>query len=172
MQKRKSISQEYLKSILDYVPSTGEWRWRYREGLRAAVNVREAGTIAGTVGDGYRHIMIDGCQYRSHRLAFIYMLGRDPVGDVDHIDMDRSNCRWANLREATRSQNHANKGRRSDNKSGIKGVAFYPKLGKWRAKIQVKTKCVHIGLFETKEAAADAYAAAAKMHFGEFARPS
>ena len=165
-QERKQITQEYLKSILDYVPSTGEWRWRYREGLDERPNARDAGKPAGTVQNGYTLIMIDGVQHRSHRLAFIYMLGREAAGDVDHIDTDRTNGRWSNLREATRSQNHANKRRRFDCASGIKGVRFHKQSGKWQARLCDK----HIGLFETKKGAAAAYAAASSLRFGEFSR--
>lgn len=64
--------------------------------------------------DGYRVITIFGNektrpQYRSGRLAFLYMTGHWPEWDVDHKNRKRGDDRWKNLREATRSQNLRNR---------------------------------------------------------------
>lgn len=164
------ITQEYLRSILHYDPVTGIWLWRWREGVGRGMNERDAGNAAGTIKDGYLVIMIDGRQLRAHRLAFIYMEGREPIGHVDHHDTNRSNCRWKNLREATVSQNRCNTNKRKDNTSGVKGVSWHSQAQKWRARIQINGRATLIGLFDTIEEADAAYRAKATELFGAFAR--
>jgi len=96
---------------------------------------------------------------------------RAPAGfDVDHIDGDGLNNREANLRQATRSENMRNTGRRKDNKSGFKGVYWHKGAGKWQAEIKVGGVKEYLGLFTTIEAAHAAHQQAAKRLHGEFWR--
>jgi HNH endonuclease len=44
---------------------------------------------------------------------------------MDHVNGDRADNRWCNLREATQSQNQANTSMRADNISGYKGVCWH-----------------------------------------------
>ncbi len=92
------------------------------------------------------------------------------VDEVDHENTVRSDNRWDNLRAATRGQNRANCGAYKNNTSGLKGVSFYKRTGKWKAQIQASGKKTFLGYFLTKEAAHQAYAHAANEYFGEFAR--
>jgi hypothetical protein len=64
----------------------------------------------------------------------------------------------------------ANVGKHRDNTSGHKGVSWYKRDKKWRAKININNKAIHIGYFDNLEDAATAYQAAALKYFGEFAR--
>lgn len=89
---------------------------------------------------------------------------------VDHIDGDGLNNKRSNLRIATHSENSRNQRYRTDNKSGVKGVAFHKDTGKWQAFIRVGNKQRHLGLFANKENAAIARASASSMHYGEFKR--
>jgi hypothetical protein len=86
------------------------------------------------------------------------------------VNGDRANDRLANLRLATSSQNAANKKKHSNNTSGFKGVHLRKGTSRWAAAIRVGQKRIHLGFFSTPEQAHAAYAAAAKEHFGEFAR--
>lgn len=88
---------------------------------------------------------------------------------VDHINQDPLDNRRENLRLATASQNQANRGAQSNNKSGYKGVYYRKGHGVWVAQINIKNRHITIGNFATKEAAAAAYAECEKKLFGEFA---
>ncbi len=102
----------------------------------------------GIIGTwGYRRIKIDGKRYQSARLAWLYMTGEFPEGEIDHIDRNPLNDAWTNLRVVSKSRNQWNKGVRIDNKSGISGVRFDG--SKWRVEIKIKGKGVHLGLYNT-----------------------
>lgn len=120
---------------------------------------------------GYFAVNILGRSLLVHRIVWAMESGRDPIGDVDHRDLCRSNNRIENLREASRSQNCMNKNRRVDNRSGVKGVHWHKATGKWAAAIKSKAAGpVHLGTFLTIEEATAAYARAASELHGEFAR--
>lgn len=87
---------------------------------------------------------------------------------IDHEDGDGLNCRKSNLREATETQNRSNTRRRSDNRTGFKGVS--PHRGQFRARIHVAGKERLIGVFSTAEEAARRYDEEAIKAFGAFAR--
>lgn len=157
-----------LRELLSYDPETGVFRWRvYR-----ARNAR-AGDVAGRIikaapdkGGGYRSIGIDGSEYLAQRLAWLHMTGEWPPAQVDHENRNRDDNAWRNLRDATRSQNQANRPAQANNTSGFKGVAFHKGAGRWRATLGKR----HLGLFDSPEQAHAAYAEAARGAFGEFAR--
>lgn len=126
-----------------------------------------AGTLAGCARpDGYVRIRIDGRYYYAHRLAFVFMCGRFPTKIVDHINGNPIDNRWCNLREATMSQNHAN--RRPLSSKKMKGASRC--RDKWRACIQVNGKSIHLGTFETEADAHEAYSISAQKYFGQYAR--
>ena len=158
----KVPTQVRLKQLLSYDPDSGVFHWLVRKGRAVA------GQVAGaTNSHGYRQIRVDGVIYGAHRLAFIFMTGGLPPAQVDHIDGDKANNRWANLRPATPEQNMRNFDGRKDNRSGFKGVGF--SAGKWRARIKANGVRHNLGRFDTPEEAAAAYNAAAKRLHGEYA---
>lgn len=87
--------------------------------------------------------------YLAHHLVWAYHTGSWPENILDHIDRDPSNNRFENLREVTHSQNHVNTYAPINNTSGVKGVDWHKRTGKWRARVAKQ----HLGLFSTKEAA-------------------
>lgn len=121
-------------------------------------------------GAGYLCFTLDGRRYKAHRLAWLYMTGDWPPFDVDHVNMVKSDNRFANLRLATRSQNRANTPRRADNTSGFKGVVRGRRAGTWAAQSMKDGKRVHLGTYDTPEAAHQAYCEAATILFDKFAR--
>ncbi len=161
------LSQEYLKSILHYDPTTGLFKWISK---RPKINV---GDIAGGLDDaGYIRIKIDGIKYRAHRLAIFYITGEWPPDHTDHKDLNRSNNKWENIRPATRTENFGNQTKYSNNKSGIKGVCWDKESGKWMAQIQIANKKIKLGRYKNIEDAAKAYQIAAEKYFKEYARIS
>jgi HNH endonuclease len=121
---------------------------------------------------GYILIRVRCFRIPAHRLAWMFSHGEWPSTDVDHIDGDRSNNRIANLRLALGCGNAQNSARRKDNKTGFKGVSYFPRNRKWGAQIQSKGERLFIGLFTSPELAHAAYSAEAIRLHGEFARVS
>ena len=154
-----------VKELLRYDPDTGIFRWRVAKSANVHV-----GDIAGSDnGNGYLRIMIDERHYRCHRLAWLYCHGQWPAAHLDHINRDRADNRIANLREATRSQNMANRSSQQNSTHGFKGVIRNHK--RWSARIKPpKNKYIHLGTFDTPQEAHDAYLVAAHKIYGEFAR--
>ena len=170
MSRQDNITQEYLKSILDYNPDTGIFTWKVRKSTRIKI-----GDVAGYrekyKNTYYIYIGIDGILYAAHRLAYLYVYGWLPE-EVDHIDNDgpKDDNRICNLRDSSHGQNQYNTGLRSDNTSGCKGVTFYKKSGKWHARIWVNKIKHHLGYYSTKEEAAAAYAEASEKYHGKYGR--
>lgn len=159
------LTQARLHEFLNYDPDTGLFTWRMQRAYRFKIGDR-----AGTSWNGYILIGVDGIRYKGHRLAWLYVHGEWPDGNLDHIDCDRSNNRIANLRLATRTQNGGNSRKSKRNTSGFKGVSWNKDTGRWMANIQFNARPTYLGLFDTREAAHAAYCEAAQKHFGEFAR--
>jgi hypothetical protein len=90
--------------------------------------------------------------------------------EVDHINGNKLDCRRANLRPATRSENNMNKTVAHPSKSGYRGVAWHNPSRSWFARVTKQRKPVFAEFFPTAEEAARAYDKAARIHFGDFAR--
>jgi len=173
--------QGYLRQCLDYNPETGTTVWRERplshfknESYQKRFNHRFAGeTVGYRRSKATAHIEMaitygGVCQnYLLHRVIWKLVYGRDPV-EIDHINVDGSDNRLANLRECTHSQNMSNTKLRANNKSGFKGVFLLPH-GKWKASIDHQNKTFNLGHFDTAEQAAAAYNKAASELHGDFA---
>jgi hypothetical protein len=157
---RQAIKGPPLHELLTYEPDTGLIRWKVRRGPR------KAGQVTGCPDTcGYLQIGVNGMLHLAHRVAWYLHYGNWPSREIDHINGDPRDNRIANLRLATRAQNQMNAGLRSDNTSGIRGVA-QTENGKWRAKINVGGHHLHLGTFDTKELAHRAYQVASETHFG------
>lgn len=126
--------------------------------------------VGGLTANGYRLVTVYGSRFYAHRLAFLYMLGRWPIGEVDHINGSPDDNRWENLREATHQQNGRNVKTPKDNTSGVKGVYWARERQKWAAQITVNRKTIHLGRFKTIEEAKAARENRERELFGEFAR--
>lgn len=158
------ITQSELKELLEYNPVTGQFIRKISRGRF------KVGEIAGSLDkDGYNVIMICNKNYKSHRLAWLYMMGNWPDKDVDHIDNDPQNNAWKNLREATESENICNSKLSKANKSGIKGVSWDSKLCKWRVQLQIDGKAKFLGSFNNINEAKNAIDIARKEYHKEFA---
>lgn len=165
--KPKKQTPEVLAHLLQnykYDPETGEiWR---RAG---SIHPKGYCVVAGSLGEFPHKIR---WHIKAHRLAFLLMTGEELSSDVlvDHANADRSDNRWENLRPCTLSQNGQNRPPWGAVKS--RGVQFVVRKGalKYRAQIGTHPNVIHLGDFDTEEEAANAYDAAARERYGEFAR--
>lgn len=129
------MNQEYLKSRLSYDPETGVFIW-----LRPYKTfMRYLGKRAGHIeACGYRVVCIDRKIYKMHRLAFLYMTGSFPKLFIDHINRNKDDNRWINLREVTKSENGHN-----SNKVGVHECAWKKdKLLKLPTGVSKRSDCV------------------------------
>jgi hypothetical protein len=151
--------------VLRYDKRTGQLFWKKRRGGKALAGVR-AGCLTP---NGYRVIAIKNKLYTAHKLTWLVVNGCWP-GEIDHKNGRRDDNRITNLRECTRSQNLGNKKYYGNPSSRFKGVYFHKGAGRWMARITVNYKEIYLGLFNTQKEGHDAYCAAARKYFGEFAR--
>lgn len=166
---RDDLTAECVRSILDYDPLTGIFIWRWRDGIHLGTNRRCAGKPAGHVDADGRFVMIriSGRPYMAHRLAWLYMTGEWPKEEVDHKNVNPMDNRWENLREANHSQNNANRPRQPRNTSGVPGIDFYKRIGKWRVRVAQKS----FGYYASFEDAVAARERGARELQGAFAHP-
>lgn len=161
--KKATLTYERLIDVLVYEPTTGDAFFRSRSG-----ELRKAGCLDPF---GYVIVRIDYNGYRLHRLAFLYMNKRWPDEEVDHIDGDKGNNRWLNLRDVNRFMNIQNCDKpKGKSKSGYRGV--YVHHNKFSARISVakdgKRKTINLGLHDTLEEASFAYTEAQKIYHPGF----
>ena len=95
--------------------------------------------------------MIDGKEYKAHRLAWLYVYGIWPKLYIDHINGIRDDNRICNLRDVSNRENAIN--RSYHRKGKLAGASYHKQKGKWRATIRINGRYTHLGLFETKEEA-------------------
>ena len=97
------LTVEELKKNLHYNPNTGVFTW-----VKINSNRIKIDSAPGYVQNGYLRIAVGGKQYQAHRLAWLYMTGQMPAEFIDHINGDRTDNRFLNLRECTSQQNNEN----------------------------------------------------------------
>lgn len=162
-------SREVLAKLFVYEPDTGTLRWRVRP--HVAAKRSPPGSIAGCIGTaGYWRVPVEGRYYYSHRLIWMMQTGAEPEDQIDHANGDKTDNRWANLREADNEKNRRNAKRGKNNRSGIKGVCWVRSHKAWAAYITVNKKQTRLGRFKSISDAAAARARAAEALHGEFAR--
>ncbi len=154
MTKAKPLpSRQELQEKYTYVPKTG---LLYHNRLGRVVGSKNEFGLS--FGYGTRSLKV-------HRVAWKMVTGRDPVAEIDHINRDPYDNRWVNLREATRSQQLANRVMPSKH---LKGT-FPTKRNTWEAHIRKDGKKIYLGTFDTEIEAHLAYCYHAEQLHGEFA---
>ena len=142
------MNAEYLRSIVDYNPETGVMIWREKEIKHPSEKrwkKKYAGNPLKTIdGKGYFHFCHMRKFYRVHRMAWLYMTGELP-NIIDHINGDRQDNRFSNLRNTTQQGNHLNQRVNSTNTSGVSGVYKNKSKGIWCAQIKFNGKTRHLG---------------------------
>lgn len=148
-----TLSADRAREVLVYDQDSGMFVWRIRRGQRGKV-----GELAGGInGNGYWSIRVDGRNYAAHRLAWLIVRGEWPENEIDHINGIRTDNRWINLRDVTKTVNVRNqRGPHANSTTGFAGVTR-KKNGSFYAHITVNGIKRHVGSFNTAEAASLAY---------------
>lgn len=144
---RAALTADVLRSVLNYDPITGVFTWIGSRGRFGAKPGLQAGYIDTR---GYVHICLNRSLFKSHRLAWLFVYGKWPDGDVDHINGQPGDNRIANLRDISHAQNLLNTKLFATNTSGSTGVYWGKRAQKWFAKIVVDGKQTHLGFFSNK----------------------
>lgn len=155
MQVPEDVVSE-IKRKLRYDHVTGDLFWKQVEPIKhgdKTYNASFAGKVAGTTKkgkrkQGYREVHIKGKIVSCHKLAWFLHYGEWPSKEIDHINHDRGDNRIANLRLVSRSEQNRSACRRKDNTSGVTGVYYYKRNGKWLATINYNKKTEYLGYHE------------------------
>lgn len=147
---QNELTADRVRHLVNYEPKTGLFTWNAKR--RRCTPGAKAGC---RMKNGYIIIRLDNVLYLAHRLAWLYMTGAWPAHQIDHVNGDRADNRFCNLREATNIENAHNRNKRRNNKSGYTGVRAENK--RWLAEIKVNYKPIRLGLFDTPEEASRAY---------------
>lgn len=164
MKARKVTDEEgaLISEYLAYNAETGIMTWRKSPGGVMA------GTVVGSpVKSGHLKVQLKGRKHSVHRIAWFIQTGRWPGNEIDHINGDPTDNRFANLRDVTQHINQQNQKRsHARNATGLLGVRLHA-YGKYEAAIRVGGKMKYLGLHRTPEAAHNAYLAAKRqLHEG------
>lgn len=151
------MDQNAVKECLDYNPETGLFRWRVRPQNHFPTingwkifNASRAGKTPGTIDSwGYLTIRIFGKNRLAHRLAWLYVHGKWPAHEIDHINHNPADNRISNLREATPQENQRNRSMQKNNKSGVTGVRWYKPTKSWLSAIRINRRTEHLGYFRS-----------------------
>lgn len=165
MSKLSDLSIDDVQRALDYDPQIGNFTWKQRPASDFAT--KRAASIFKThfegkpaltcIGvNGYQEGRLKGVGITGHRVAFVLMTGEWPSDQVDHINGNRSDNRWCNLRSASQAVNSRNMAMPSRNTSGRIGIHFDSKRKKWVAQGRAEGRHYNLGRFETMEAAVTA----------------
>ena len=156
------MTSDELKALLHYDSETGVFTW---------IAGNYVGKIAGGKNDeGYIKINIKGKKHGAHRLAWLYMTGRLPEFEIDHINGCTSDNRFINLRHAKHAENCKNRKLNKNSSTGAKGVSFRKGTEKYRAYINVDGKRKYLGDFNCPEIAALVASEYRDKYHGEFVR--
>lgn len=145
------IDQKTLMSLVSYDPETGVFTRLKGTGKGAAAGYKTM--VSLDASNGYRRLCIGGKPYYAHRLAWLYMTGNWPAHQIDHVNMDRADNRFANLRQADNAQNNQRSKARADSKTGVLGVSWHKKSGKYVAQIRHRGRSIYLGLHDSIDAA-------------------
>ncbi|QIG68228.1 HNH endonuclease protein [Rhizobium phage RHph_Y1_10] len=162
-EQRKPIQREAILAVFDYDAENGLLFWKERSDdafsdsrYARTWNTRLAGKRAGHIAkSGYAKVKINDSVFAVHRLIWTIETGE--IADcIDHINGNRSDNRFINLRNVSKEENSKNAALSRRNTSGCSGVSFQSTLGLWEAYIWSNGKPVYLGRFSEKEKAIEA----------------
>jgi citrate synthase len=154
---KTNLTSARLHEVLEFDADTGVFTWKITR------TKAKRGARAGSIWNGYEVIKIDAERYSAHRIAWLYVYGKWPDAEIDHINGNRADNRICNLRDVSASVNQQNARRaRVDNASGFLGVTKQKNL--WTSQLTINGKTLHLGLYKTPEEASQAYLEAKRKH--------
>ena len=154
------VEEEIFKEIPNYeglysISNFGNiksFKWGKEKILKKVIN--KNGYVCATLRDSNNNQK----NLKVHVLVAVVFHGFNPNGKqdfiVDHKDNDKSNCNADNLQIITQRENVIKHHER--NKDCV-GVNFHEQAKKWRARIYISGKNIHLGLFNKKENAGNVY---------------
>lgn len=152
----KELTHQMLTEALSYDRKSGVFTW-----LKTASNRVRVGERAGVVAsNGRRYISVGSEKYMAHRLAWFYVHGKWPSGDLRQKNGDFDDCSIDNLEDVSRADSRTRSSMFSTNTSGFRGVSP-AKGGRWQASITRNYRQVNLGTFDSAEQASAAYEHAA-----------
>lgn len=160
---KANLTAQLVRELLDYEPETGLLTWR-----RPTSNRVKAGDPVGNLTHGRFETSILGVRVSCHRLAWFYMYGEWPVGDIDHINGDPKDNRIRNLRDVPHRTNIENQGQKTRKSySGLIGAHWSARHRLYCSRIKTLGKAHYLGWFKTAEEAHAAYVdAKRRLHEG------
>ena len=172
---------EVVRQIIEYQPDTGRLFWLERpqhlfqssasrsQWHAARVwNATYAGKEAFTAmnSEGYLTGSVMRRSERAHRVAWAFMTGAWPCDEIDHINGNRADNRWLNLREVPPHINRRNMKQYASNRSGVVGVQ--KRGNRFYASMNINGRTHYLGCFTTiDQAAAARQAMMNRNHFHE-----
>jgi hypothetical protein len=152
-----------LRQALAYDLATGQFTWRQQCARKVKIGAR-----AGTIHRNQlrRYVTVHRKKHACARLAWLFVTGEWPKGQIDHIDGNALNDAFSNLRDVDQRTNSENVRRpRAHNTLGVQGVRRMK--GKFSARVIVDGKEVGLGTFATPDEALEAYVnAKRRLHEG------
>lgn len=145
--KLSDLSVDRVRCALDYQEATGLFIWKVKKARSVP------GSVAGAMGKNYWYIGFDGLNISAHRLAWFYVYGEWPNGEIDHIDRNKTNNRIENLRVVGRAENNHN----------IEANGFTKDRSGYSAQIVSNGKRYFLGSYKTQSSARDAYLSAKRI---------
>jgi hypothetical protein len=164
---RPELTQERVRELFYYDEEEGVLYWKKVNGK----NSIQVGSKFGAFNDkhtAYIRGHVDGRLYYAHSLIWLYVHGRWPEGEIDHIDRDGTNNRLSNLREVDQSVQAFNQRLKSSNTSGHRGVHWCRSDQTWH--VDIGDGCcgrIYLGSFFNFEDAVAVRHAAEIERFGE-----
>lgn len=137
------LDQKLVRKHFNYDPNTGFMHWRLPNSNNSA------GDLVGTESKyGYLTVGFQNKTYMVHRLIWLYQTGYLPE-QVDHINHNKVDNSWINLREVSNQTNQLNRPKMCNNTSGVVGVYFDKHKNKYLANTTKSGVKYNLGTFNT-----------------------
>ncbi len=157
MRDMTHLTQESLHQIFNYDKDSGNLR------VRLPSAHYEANAIVGYPHtSGYLSVLLGKKEYLLHRIIWLMQTGEWPT-QIDHINHNRKDNSWDNLRAVESRENSINTSLSKNNTSGVNGVRILPS-GNFAAYIMVNRKQISLGTHPTLEDAKTARTNADKQY--------